>query len=75
MFVIADKFQQGRVAAADEERYLATVCKLIEAGARATVSFFGITPLSMAEESGYQPLIDLLQPAAEREKAAKKSKR
>jgi ankyrin repeat protein len=72
---IAEKFQRGEVAKADEARYLATASKLLDAGARATVSVFGITPLSLAEESKHKPLIAMLRAAADREKAAKKPKR
>ena len=75
LITVAEKFQRGWVAKQDQERYLALAQKLIDAGARATVSFLGITPLSLAEESKCKPLIELLRAAAEREKAAKKSKR
>lgn len=72
---IAEKFQRGRVGKADQERYLAIAKMLLDAGARATVSVFGVTPLSLAEESKCKPLIAMLREAAEREKAAKKGKR
>jgi ankyrin repeat protein len=75
LITIAEKFQRGTVGKADQERYLAVAKMLLDAGARATVSVFGVTPLSLAEESKCKPLIEMLRSAAEREKAVKKSKR
>jgi ankyrin repeat protein len=71
---IAEKFQRREVDKASQERYLAVAKILLDAGARATISVFGVTPLSLAEESKCKPLLEMLRAAAEREKAAKKKR-
>jgi ankyrin repeat protein len=75
LVTVAERFQRGGLSQADKTRYLAIARQLLDAGARVTVTVFGVSPLSLAEESKCAPLIEMFRAGAEQEKPAKKSKR
>lgn len=58
------KTRQGQATPQVVEGYVAVAKLLLTAGAKANASFFGMTPLSMAEEMKCKPLIEVLKATA-----------
>jgi uncharacterized protein len=71
---VAIKSRKGRMPQPEIDRYVASACCLIEAGAKVNRGIFGITPLDQAKEAKCRPLIALLEQAAKQEKKSSKQR-
>jgi ankyrin repeat protein len=68
---LGEKAEQGLV-----ERYITVARLLVNAGAKADASCFGVSPLSLAQDMNCKPLVGFLKQAAEEQKqTVKKSRR